>query len=319
MSQNKHYPKITVGCVLLNYEHYLDQTLPTILNQDYPNLEFIFRDNGSTDGTIEKMEKDYPQIKLIKGKNIGFGAGHNQLIHFARGEFYFCSNIDILYQSDFLSKLITSFKKGNKIAVATGKIRIWDFKNNQKTNLIDSVGLDHNKYYQFFEKGHKQEDQKQFNQSKAIWGASGTALLFKKELMNKIAAYKPNGAYLQYFDEIMFAYKEDIDLAHRLNQAGLKYHYNHQAVAYHDRAVGGKSFTLRIDKILAKRKSRNPKIKEYSFLNDLILMARIKKTLPWPKKFWIYFRQIGEFFYVLLLERKLLKLYKRFWKLRGRI
>ena len=55
MSQN-HDPLVSVIVPCLNRAHYLRETIESILQQDYPNIECIVIDGGSTDGTIEILK-----------------------------------------------------------------------------------------------------------------------------------------------------------------------------------------------------------------------------------------------------------------------
>ena len=53
----KKYPKITIVTPSFNQSRYIERTLISVIHQNYPNLEYIVLDGGSTDGSVEIIEK----------------------------------------------------------------------------------------------------------------------------------------------------------------------------------------------------------------------------------------------------------------------
>ena len=53
----RHYPKISIVTVNFNGSKYLEETILSVLNQNYPNLEYIIIDGGSNDGSLEIIKK----------------------------------------------------------------------------------------------------------------------------------------------------------------------------------------------------------------------------------------------------------------------
>ncbi len=90
-----------------------------------------------------------------------------------------------------------------------------------------------------------------------ILGPSGAAGVYRLSGLEKI---KVNN---QYFDELMFMYKEDCDLDYRLFLAGYKSLYVSEAVIYHDRTVFSRGENDL--KVVLNRKSKNKKVKEMVF------------------------------------------------------
>ena len=66
---------------------HLEEALASIEAQAYPNLEVVFSDDGSTDGTVEFIKKAQPGVLLIEQPNQGPGAARNRGIEAATGEY----------------------------------------------------------------------------------------------------------------------------------------------------------------------------------------------------------------------------------------
>ena len=85
-------PKISVLTFSLNSGNFLRETIGSVLQQTYGNYEFIIKDGGSTDETIEIL-KEYPQIRWVSEKEAGDISALKildaiwQAFHMSRGEY----------------------------------------------------------------------------------------------------------------------------------------------------------------------------------------------------------------------------------------
>ena len=61
-----------------NGRHLLEDCLPSLRKQSYRRFSMIIVDNGSTDDSIQFIEKNFPEVTVIAaGKNLGFARGNN--------------------------------------------------------------------------------------------------------------------------------------------------------------------------------------------------------------------------------------------------
>lgn len=100
-----------VSIIILNYngKHFLEKCLTSVKLNDYPewNYEVIMVDNGSTDGSTAYVKSDFPWVKTVElTENLGFGAGNNEAIKFAKGQFLVFLNNDTQVTKEWLSKLV---------------------------------------------------------------------------------------------------------------------------------------------------------------------------------------------------------------------
>ncbi len=77
---------ISIIIPLYNGEKLIKQTLDSVVNQTYTYWEVIIVDDGSTDNGTDFIEKNYPDVKIIKQKNAGVAAARNVGVKHASGE-----------------------------------------------------------------------------------------------------------------------------------------------------------------------------------------------------------------------------------------
>jgi glycosyltransferase involved in cell wall biosynthesis len=97
-------PKISVVTPTFNSIHTLRETIESVRAQNYPNLEHIVVDGGSTDGTLEII-KSYPYLKWISEKDEGHYHAMNKGIQMATGEAVAILNADDCYCEGILNKI----------------------------------------------------------------------------------------------------------------------------------------------------------------------------------------------------------------------
>ena len=79
-------PKFSIVTCTWNSEPYLEQSIASVLSQDYPEIEYIFVDGGSTDGTIERIQRIPREVKFVTGIRGGISLAMNEGLRLATGD-----------------------------------------------------------------------------------------------------------------------------------------------------------------------------------------------------------------------------------------
>lgn len=96
---------ISIIVPAFNAENYISETLTSINNQEYKNLEIIVVDDGSTDATSE-IVREFDEVKLIKQFNAGVSAARNHGVKQSAGDLIaFCDADDVWYPNKLTEQL----------------------------------------------------------------------------------------------------------------------------------------------------------------------------------------------------------------------
>jgi len=212
-------PEISIVIPNWNGKKYLKTCFDSLRKQIFKKFEIILVDNASEDDSIEFIEKNYPEIKIIAlNENTGFAKAVNIGIQEARGNYISLFNNDTEAHPKWLKNLYLASQKHPKYYFFACKILCFD-----KRDTIDSAGDGIHITGSAFRIGHYQKDSSKFNQKQEVFGPCGAANLYKKELFDKIG----------YFDNDFFAFYEDVDLNFRAQLADFKCLYIPSAIIYH--------------------------------------------------------------------------------------
>jgi len=314
-------PKIAIIIIHYNTPHYLKTCLDSIFAQSYKNIDVYFIDNNSPDkgglyfvkkAYIEKAKRDGRRLNIIGNKeNLGYAKAANQGIRMALengADYVVITNPDIIYTEKYFEKVLYRADKDPTVAGITGKVYKYDFKEKEETKMIDTVGLYVNKSFRIVDGGQGVMDEGQFDKEREVFGISGACPLYKKSALEAAKiTLEGTDSVDEYFDEDFFMYKEDVDLAWRLQLLGYKFLYYPRAVAFHGRGTGVVKRETAKD-IFKNRKNLSQFQRYYSYRNQKFLFA--KNILPgnyFRHFFSIIWFQLGSFAYALFFERFLLK------------
>ncbi|MBX4190494.1 glycosyltransferase family 2 protein [Candidatus Saccharibacteria bacterium] len=184
--------------------------------------QVIVVDNGSIDDSVNILERDYPEVVLIRhSENKGFAGGVNAGIKYAMeqsGQYVALLNNDAIADKNWLKNLVDFLDDHPEAGIATSKI--CDAK---KTHL-DSTGDLYTLWGLPYPRGRGEKYSDKYDVDTWVFGASGGASLYRIKLFEQIGL----------FDEDFFAYYEDIDISFRAQLAGWKVAYVASAEVYHE-------------------------------------------------------------------------------------
>jgi len=118
------YPKISVVTPSFNQAEFIGKTIESVLSQNYPNLEYIIMDGGSTDKTIKILKRYGNKIIWQSKKDKGQAEAINKGLKKATGEILTYLNSDDTYEPGALKKVASFFAKNPQTLWVFGKCRI---------------------------------------------------------------------------------------------------------------------------------------------------------------------------------------------------
>jgi len=211
--------KVTIIIPNLNGKRHLQLCLPAVLAQTFPHCEVVVVDNASTDGSVEWVQEQFPQVALIvNDSNLGFAAANNIAIRATSTPLIATLNNDTQVEATWLSELVRATTVDPTVGMVASKILYM-----QPPHLIDSAGIEvsraglaQNRYNGMPENSVEVEPYE-------VFGPSAAAALYRRAMLDEIGL----------FDNSYFAYHEDTDLAWRARLMGWRCLYVPAARVYH--------------------------------------------------------------------------------------
>ena len=123
----KAFPLVSVLIPAYNHENYIQETIESIINQTYPNIELIILDDGSKDKTWEKItelkpkcENRFVKIHFETKQNEGTCITLNKLLKLSSGEFVYIIASDDLTKPQAIEKEVEFLQNNSDYALAVG-------------------------------------------------------------------------------------------------------------------------------------------------------------------------------------------------------
>ena len=294
-----------VAIVILNWngKEMLKQFLPSVVACSKEEATVYVADNASTDGSMDLLERDFPEVKRIQlSQNWGFAEGYNRAFKEIDADYYLLLNSDVEVTDHWLTPLVDYLEQHPKVAACQPKLL-----SQQDKGAFEYAGASGgyiDRYGYPFCRGRLfdtvERDEGQYDEPAEILWATGAALMIRA------TDYWEAGG----MDERFFAHNEEIDLCWRLRIRGRKIVCLPESCVYH---VGGGTLP-----------KANPMKTFLNFRNNLTMLYKclpekdLKPVMRWrwvldylaAWEMLILKGNVGDF----LAVYRARKAFKRWWK-----
>lgn len=208
--------KVTVIIPNYNGLHFMSPCLAALERQTTQDFEILVIDNGSTDGSVEWLkEHEVPAVFLPE--NTGFSGAVNVGIRRAETPYVILLNNDTEPEPDYVAELLKAIERSPRIfSVSPRMIQL------HHRELMDDAGDMYTIMGWAYQRGVGQEVGR-YGRPCHIFSACAGAAIYRREVFDEIGL----------FDEMHFAYLEDIDVGYRAKIAGYYNRYCPTAKVYH--------------------------------------------------------------------------------------
>lgn len=295
---------VAVTIVTYNSGRFIRRCLESVLEQQYADKQIFVIDNASTDGTQDILERFEDRVTVVYNEeNSGFAGAQNQAIAMSHSEWILALNPDVLLMPGFIAALVAAGEQNSEIGTVCGKLLKMspDFQLASQPTF-DSTGIYFTPTLRHFDRGSGQLDRGEYDQFEYVFGATGAAALYRREMVTDISLDA------EFYDQDFFVYREDADVAWRAQLLGWRTLYVPTAKGYHVRKA-----------LPGNRREMSPDVNMHSVKNRFLL--RMKNTTPvLYRRHWaaITLRDLLVVGGCLMREQHSLKAFVILWKTRRR-
>ncbi len=216
-------PRVIAIALNYNGKELTLQTLASLSQLLYRELEIFVVDNGSSDGSASAIRHEYPQVKVLAtGKNLGVAGGLNVGLEAALAEdpdYILVLNNDIEVDPWMLGEMVKVAERDPTIACVGPKAYyFWD-----RHRIWSAGGILRFKESITRERGMGQIDRGQYDEDGEVDYVNTCAMLIRASVVREVGLCDPN-----YFLAL-----EDADWCVRMKQRGYRCYYTHRAVLWH--------------------------------------------------------------------------------------
>ena len=229
---------MTTKVVILNWNgaEVLPRFLPSVVAGTPPEVEIVVIDNGSTDGSVEVVRRDFPSVRLITlDRNYGFAEGYNRgldklritnyELRISQTDYYILLNSDVETPPGWCEPLIEMLETHPDVAAVAPKVLSHAERGafeyaGASGGFIDALGYP-------FCRGRILEtvecDAGQYDNAREVFWATGACFACRADVFHSLGG----------FDASFFAHQEELDLCWRMWSAGWKIMVEPRSTVYH--------------------------------------------------------------------------------------
>ena len=201
-----------------NGKEFVGNCLDSLRKQNKNDFAIILVDNGSTDGSLELVKKNYQEVEVISlPNNTGFCGAVNTGIRASKSQYVILLNNDTEVEANFVEEMLKGIRRHENAFSCAAKMLQFD-----QRGCIDDAGNFYNALGWAYALGKGKADTS-YNKERKIFSSCAGAAIYRRDVLDKIGL----------FDEEHFAYLEDTDIGYRAQIAGYDNWFIPAARVYH--------------------------------------------------------------------------------------
>jgi GT2 family glycosyltransferase len=219
--------RIITSVIIPNWNgaEHLPTCLDSLRAQTFTDFETIVADNGSIDGSLALLERDYPAVRVLAlDENRGFAGACNAGMRAAQGELIVLLNNDTEADPRWLTEVVAAFERRPEVGMVASKMLLFD-----QRDVFHTAGDFYRVDGRPGNRGVWQRDEGQYDEEEYVFGACGGSAAYRRTMLDQIGL----------LDEDFFYSCEDVDLAWRAQLTGWRCVYAPRAVVYHKLSATG--------------------------------------------------------------------------------
>lgn len=254
--------------VILNWNGLpmLQAYLPTLVarTQD-PGAFIVVADNGSTDGSLDWLQANWPDIRTLRfDKNYGFTGGYNRALREIDADYYVLLNSDVEVSEGWLAPLVGFLEEHPEVGICQPKIL--SMADRGRFEYAGAAGGFIDRYGYPFCRGrilsHLESDTGQYDEAAECFWATGACMVVRSALYHHLGG----------LDELFFAHMEEIDFCWRAKLLGYQVWCVPASTVWH---VGGGTLP-----------NNSPKKLYFNYRNNLLMLYKnLPERVRWSRIF----------------------------------